>query len=203
MHSPPDTSRELRVTFSHARCLIPEECVAGPRRVRPGCPLTFRVICFPPGRGANMKKHILNLIAIVALVALVGCKKDEKAEKSTLSEPAAPRPAAGASPAGVSGTAPFAGGRRTSFQEVTSQLDPGGSLFLYLATDQWLAGLSTNIAQVQQILSSMPGPSSREEVARVFEVLTRLVKTSGVEDVTGVGLSAAPVAPGLYRNKFI
>ncbi len=147
-----------------------------------------------------MKNHISTL-AIVTVLTLAGCKKEEKPEKAPPS--VAPAPAAGASPANVPATSPFAGGRKTSFHEVTSQLDPGGSMFLYLATDRWLAGLSTNIAQFQQLVSTLPGPPGREDVGRVLEMLSQLVKTSGIEDITGVGISAAPVAPGLYRNKFI
>jgi hypothetical protein len=151
-----------------------------------------------------MKKQILSLIAIsVAIGTLVGCKKEE--QKATQAPAAGTTPSANtsASSTGVPFAPPFAGGRRTSFAEVTSQLDPGGSLFLYLATDQWLAGLSTNIAQIQQVLMSLPGPRDREDVGRVFDVLAKLVRTSGIEDVTGVGISGAPVAPGLFRNKFI
>lgn len=150
-----------------------------------------------------MKKYILTLIALFTLIILVGCKKDEKAEKSPAPEPAASTLSTAGSQTSIAATPPFVGGRKTSFHEVTSQLDPGGSLFLYMATDQWLAGLSTNIAQFQQVVSSLPGPGNREDIGQVFELLTKLVKTSGVEDVTGVGLSGAPVAPGLYRNKFI
>jgi len=148
-----------------------------------------------------MKKHIL--VVIAAVFTLVGCKKEEQAGKSAPATPEASTSSTETSAAGVPSAPPFAGGRKTSFQEVTSQLDPGGSLFLYMATDQWLAGLSTNLAQVQQILMSLPGQRNGEDIARVFDVLMKLVKTSGVEDVTGVGLSGAPVAPGLFRNKFI
>ena len=106
-----------------------------------------------------MKKCILTLIALVAVIILVGCKKDEKkSEQSVPSESAESKSStAGSSTSvGVAAAPPFKGGRKTSFQEVTSQLDPGGSLFLYLATDQWLAGLSTNIAQFQQIVGVSP-----------------------------------------------
>jgi len=145
-----------------------------------------------------MKQHILSLIAIITVITLVGCKKDEKAAQTASSTPPGAE-----SQTGIASAPPFASGRKTSFQEVTAQLDPGGSLFFYLSTDQWLAGLSTNIAQIQQVLASMPGPGNSREAGRIFELLTQLVKSSGVEDVTGVGLSAAPVAPGLFRNKFI
>ncbi len=105
----------------------------------------------------------------------------------------------------MSGEAPFAGGRKTSFQEVTSQLDPGGSLFVYLSTDQWLSGLSKKVIDLRGVLTAIakPQPEESEWIGRGFDLAGSLLKRSGVEELTGVGLSAAPVAPGLYRNKFI
>jgi hypothetical protein len=144
-----------------------------------------------------MKKRILNLI-LVAFLPWTGCKKSGPEQVATSTTPTSE-----AEPSRVAAPAPFAGGRPTSFQEVTSQLDPGGSLFLYLATDQWLAGLSTNISQVREVLLSLPGPGNRDQLDRGFELLGRLVKSSGIEDVTGVGASGAPIAPELYRNKMI
>src|SRR5438552_5007526 len=44
---------------------------------------------------------------------------------------------------------------------------------------------------------------NRAEIEHVFDLLTRLVRSSGVEDVTGVGMSGAPIGPGLNRNKFL
>jgi hypothetical protein len=137
-----------------------------------------------------MKRTLLNFTLLLALFSLMGCKKSTSSNPSAGRVPAAP---------------PFEGGRQTSFGEVTRQLDPGGSLFLYLATDQWLAGLSTNISDFREVLLSMPGPwnENRDDIERAFDVVTHLVQNCGVEDVTGVGLSSAPVAPGLFRNKFI
>jgi hypothetical protein len=78
-------------------------------------------------------------------------------------------------------------------------------LFAYLSTAQWLAGLSTNISQFRQVVANLPGPGmeNREQIEKVFDLVSRLVKSSGIEDVSGVGVSAAPVAPGLFRNKLI
>src|SRR2546421_1546907 len=148
-----------------------------------------------------MKTNLLSLITVFTLLAVTGCKKSPSADQSAN----APQENSGSSRPGFAGTAPFEGGRKTSFQEVTSQLDPGGSLFLYLATDQWLAGLSTNISAIRQVVLSLPGPGmqNRAEIERVFDLLTRLVRSSGVEDVTGVGMSGAPIGPGLNRNKFL
>jgi hypothetical protein len=148
---------------------------------------------------------------VLLTVIISGCGKNDSPTAAPINVQAGERAAAAsnASPGagGNSGvlaiTPPFADGRQTSFQEVVSQLDPGGSLFMYVATDQWLAGLSTNLAHFQQVLGALPGPGEREMVERIFETLIRLVKTSGVEQITGLGVSGAPIAPGLYRNKFI
>jgi hypothetical protein len=146
-------------------------------------------------------KNILPVLTVLLTSLLAGCEKGGKQPAASSSH--------GDNAVAAQGIAasepPFAGGRKTSFQEVTSQLDPGGSLLLYLATDQWLGGLSTNISQLREIAFSLAGPQpeKRDDIARGFDLVTRLVAGSGVEDVTGVGMSSAPVAPELYRNKLI
>jgi hypothetical protein len=150
-----------------------------------------------------MKKPSVILILLSALWLLAGCKKEDKPTavpppKDTASSPAAPA----SKP--LAGTAPFAGARKTSFEEVTAELDPGGTLFAYIAVDQWLRGLSTNLSQFSQILSAMPAPpEEKESISRGFDLINRLVKRSGIEEITGIGVSGAQVAPELYRSKFI
>lgn len=94
---------------------------------------------------------------------------------------------------------------KNSFQEVTSQLDPGGSLFVYVGTEQWLQDLSGQIDQFRNIVSSIPDTSAddKRNVTRVFDVLTSLVKNSGVEQVSGVGLSSIATEKDFYRTKFL
>lgn len=144
-----------------------------------------------------MKKDFLGII-LVAFLAFTGCKKESSSEKPPASAPPAPERTASATP-------PFQGGRQTSFQEVTAQLDPGGSLFLYVAADQWLRGLSTNISDFRDILLSLPGAAGGkpDDINGVFDALTHLVQSSGIEDITGIGMSGVPVAPQLYRTRFI
>jgi hypothetical protein len=145
-----------------------------------------------------MNKHFIVPLLALGLAHFTGCKKEQNpaAEKAP-SSPAAAQLAATAPP--------FDGGRKTSFHEVASQLDPGGSLYLYLATDQWLNGLSKKVSDLRGVLTAMaqPGPQEAEQIERGFDLATSLIQRSGIEDATGIGLSAAPVAPGLFRNKFI
>jgi hypothetical protein len=92
---------------------------------------------------------------------------------------------------------------QTSFIEVTSQLDPGGTIYLYLGTAQWLDGLSAKVSGLQKTVEAMPQlqDADRANVDKAFGVATRLIKDSGIEDVTGVGVSSVEIEKGLYRNK--
>ena len=92
---------------------------------------------------------------------------------------------------------------QTSFNEVTSQLDPGGTLYLYLGTAQWLDGLSAKVSGLQKTIEAMPQiqDADRANVDKAFAAATRVIKDSGIEDVTGVGISSVEIEKGLYRNK--
>jgi hypothetical protein len=136
--------------------------------------------------------HAPILILAVLMAALnFGCKKNES-------------PSAGQNPTGSSQTNPtIVSAKKTSFNEVTSQLDPGGNFYLYLGTAQWLDGLSTKVLKWQKVFESMPQlkDEDRANVDRAFGVVTNLIKNSGIEDVSGFGLSSIEIEPGLYRNK--
>ncbi|HYG23690.1 MAG TPA: hypothetical protein VEH04_12980 [Verrucomicrobiae bacterium] len=95
--------------------------------------------------------------------------------------------------------------RETSFTEVTSQLDPGGTVYGYLATDQWLSGLHTNVAAWSELVSTFPGvdPSDRENVRVAMDSLAHIIETSGVEHLTGVGFSGIQITPELHRTKLV
>jgi hypothetical protein len=92
-----------------------------------------------------------------------------------------------------------------SFQAVTSHLDPGGDLYLYLNPEDWLKGLSGQINQWRNIANAVPNssPADRLKVARSFDVLTSIVKHSGIEDVGGFGMSSIAREKGLYRNTYM
>lgn len=130
--------------------------------------------------------RLLSLL-LLAVLPFVGCKKSE-------TPPPAPR-----SPAAP----PSA--EKTSFQEVTAQLDPGGSLYLYLSTEQLLNGVSDRISQWRNVFGSLPDvkPEDQENITKVFDLLTHLVRDSGLEDVSGVGLSSLAREPGFYHGKAV
>ena len=118
----------------------------------------------------------------LALLALSGCQKKSATPSA----------------------APVKSAEPTSFAEVTAKLDRGGSLYFYLSTEQWLTGLSENIASLTALglPAATAGQSAeeREKVARALALVTDLVKKSGLEAVTGVGASSLAIQPGVFRN---
>ena len=94
---------------------------------------------------------------------------------------------------------------KTSFNEVTAQLDPGGSVYAYLSTSQWLEGLSGRIHGWRDAVLSLPnlGIEEKSNVNKAFDLITRLIKNSGVESISGVGVSGIALEKGFYQTKFV
>ena len=94
---------------------------------------------------------------------------------------------------------------RTSFQQVTSQLDPGGNLYLYLSTEECLDGLSAKVAAWRKLADAIPEVNSdqRENIGKAFDIVTNLIKDSGLEEISGFGMSSLPTAKGEYRIKSV
>ncbi len=92
---------------------------------------------------------------------------------------------------------------KNSFQEVTSHLDPGGNLYLYLSTEEWLNGLSSQIAQIRDILNAVPDTSAadKQNASLTIGLVSNLVKQSGIEEISGFGMSSLAVEKGLYHSK--
>src|ERR1700743_1558019 len=79
----------------------------------------------------NLSALALPLLGLLATLTF-GCNKNDGPSAGQSSK------AADATP-----TSAIASADKTSFTEVTSQLDPGGNFYLYLGTAQWLENLST------------------------------------------------------------
>jgi hypothetical protein len=94
---------------------------------------------------------------------------------------------------------------RTSFQQVTEQLDPGGNLYVYLSTEQCLEGLSAKVAGWRGLLAGIPDmkDADRDNLNKVFDVVTNLIKDSGLEDISGFGMSSIAVEKGMYHAKTV
>lgn len=94
---------------------------------------------------------------------------------------------------------------KTSFNEVTSQLDPGGDFYMYLGTAQWLAHLSTKVEGWRQMVLNMPDakPEDTTNINKAFDVVGHVIQDSGIQNLSGLGVSSVEVEPGLYRTKVL
>lgn len=141
--------------------------------------------------------HYLTSLALASSLILTACSpsspttpaESPKAENPTVS-PSAPKAA-------------FSSAEKTSYAEVTSQLDPGGNFYMYLGTEQWLTGVSTNIATWRDLFIAAPTQtdSTRAALKTGFDQITTLVRNSGLEEVSGVGISGIAREKGLNRTK--
>jgi hypothetical protein len=133
-------------------------------------------------------KSLATCLTLSALVCLTGCKPEQAPPPS---QPAKPTAAASA--------------EKTSFAQVTSQLDPGGSLYVYMSTEQCLAGLSGKAAAWRGLLSAIPDikDADRENLDKAFTVVTNLIQKSGVEQVSGFGMSSIARETNFYHTKAV
>ena len=88
-----------------------------------------------------------------------------------------------------------------SFDEVTARLDRGGSFYLYWNLAQYLDGLSGKIAELRaSIPTEGMSPKDLQQMELAFRFGIDLVKNSGIEQITGVGISSLDVEPGVTRH---
>lgn len=94
---------------------------------------------------------------------------------------------------------------KTSFNEVTAQLDPGGNFYLYLGTAQWLEQLSTKVETWRKTFTSFPDAKSEDltNIHNAFDLANHLITDSGIEAISGVGMSSVEIEKGMYRNKML
>lgn len=148
--------------------------------------------------------QLLSLILSAAVVAtFTGCEKQTPTDSSKPS--AESKPSTSGTPEKAAAPGKVASAEKNSFTEVTSQLDPGGNFFLYLSTEQWTRKISSSVGGFKEMVLGFPDvkDEDRTNVVKGFDVATRLIKDSGIEDVSGVGMSSVALEPGLYRTKVI
>lgn len=143
------------------------------------------------------------MVLALGFLSLGGCDKKDEAIKAApaVQEAATPAPVAKA----AATPAPLVSAETTSFDAVAARLDHGGSLYLYLSTEQWLSALSGQLTQWRDLVntaSPVPqDPTTAEQITHAFDMATNLVKKSGLEEITGFGASSFALERGVYRNK--
>jgi hypothetical protein len=139
----------------------------------------------------NTKPFVNRSVALLSACLLAaGCHKNQPA-------PAVPT-AASQGPEIVSA-------EKNSFYEVTAKLNKGGNLFVYLSTEQTLRGLSNRVSALSNYATVWPGiPSDgREKLGQVLEALNDFAVNSGIDQISGIGMSSIAREPGFYYGKTV
>jgi type II secretory pathway pseudopilin PulG len=94
---------------------------------------------------------------------------------------------------------------KTSFAEVTSQLDPGGSFYLYLSTERIITAVEEFATGLRQMVATNFSSSSAadQEELKVFDFIHGLVRNCGLMDISGLGVSSIPLGESLNHSKVV
>jgi len=87
----------------------------------------------------------------------------------------------------------------TSFSSVTARLDAGGDLYAYFDTERFIRSVEGLIANFAK---AVPLKTDDKE-AVVASFVFRLLGKSGLNEISGVGLSNVAVASGLQRTRMV
>lgn len=148
-----------------------------------------------------LRLPVVSAFFTAVALCLEGCGR-KQTETANSGPPASKQAAPPVTTAAVAGPK---SAETNSFAEVTSQLDPGGSLYAYLSVQRWLEGLSAKISENAELIRSLPGmgPSERKSAMEGFQLVSSIIKQSGVESISGIGVSGIALQPGFYRTKAV
>ena len=94
---------------------------------------------------------------------------------------------------------------KTSFDAVTSQLDKGGTLYLYLSTEKTAKAAEDLAGRVRTVIASQAFSSEaqKDEALRGYDFVVDLVKKSGLMEISGFGASSVAMTEEINHSKFI
>ena len=95
-------------------------------------------------------------------------------------------------------------GVKNSYNEVTSKLDKGGNIFIYVSTERVVKTVDDFVTKLSQIAqSSADTPDQAKETMAIFDFIYGMIKRSGLTEISGVGFSSVPVSENLNHSKTV
>ncbi|UCH97356.1 MAG: type II secretion system protein GspG [Candidatus Aminicenantes bacterium] len=94
---------------------------------------------------------------------------------------------------------------KTSFDEVTSQLNPGGSFYLYVSTEKLVKGVEELVNKLRKIIEARlsKSPEESKQGLVIFDFIHGLLKNSGLMEISGIGVSSVPLGEQLNHSKVV
>jgi len=139
-------------------------------------------------------KKISYVCALLLCLALISCGKNP------VSDRAARNAKMPATPAGA--LTVHASATPNDFATVASRLDAGGDLFLYWNAQQAVSAVNGGLKRARSSFSeALSSRRDREEMNMFFNTVEGVVKTTGLSEIKGVGVSSLAVEENLFRNR--
>ena len=94
---------------------------------------------------------------------------------------------------------------KNSYYEITSKLDQGGELYVYLSTEKVIKGVENFILKVRKLVETEISKSQSQgiEILNVFDFVFKLIKRSGLTEISGIGMSSITLDSKLRHTKII
>ncbi len=94
---------------------------------------------------------------------------------------------------------------KTSFDEVTAKLNPGGGFYLYVGAERVIKAVDEFAAKLRQIIQTYPTEAKEdtEKALKIYDFIYGLVKNSGIMEISGVGVSSVATGEKLNHSKVV
>lgn len=141
----------------------------------------------------------------IALLFALGCSKESDTAPPASTSSAPQVSTQNVSPPPVETEARPEAATPNSFYPVMKRLDQGGSVYAYLGTEQWLAGVGDKLNGLKDtLLKNIPSePEERAQIEKGVSAAVSLIRNCGLEEISGVGFSGFALQEDLHRTKFI
>lgn len=95
--------------------------------------------------------------------------------------------------------------KKTSFNEVTARLNPGGSLYMYVSTEGFVKAVDEFAQNLRKLLETQlsKSPEENKEALAIFDFVFGLIKKSGLMEISGIGVSSIALDEHLNHSKMV
>lgn len=95
---------------------------------------------------------------------------------------------------------------KSSFYEVTKNLDAGGSVYGYISTEKFIADARSQAGAVKAFILSLAATEAgakTEQIEKSIDLVSKLVSKVGLTEISGAGISMVALEPGFHRSRLV
>lgn len=121
---------------------------------------------------------LIGLVTVALVVSLILCKGTPKKMKSAV---------------------------KNSYDEVTSKLDQGGNLYLYVSTERAVKFVEELGEKLRKIVEAQASRAQSEniEILKIYDFVFGMIKKCGMTEISGIGMSSVAMDENLNHNEVV